>query len=117
MKRKNKIWKVVLGGLFGAMVSTGVAVSAFGGSPRFVNNQDGTITDNQTGLMWEKKVAGGSGQNCIDNLHGVEAACDWHSAMSEWLSRVNGLSDKEDGSDQKGLGGHTDWRLPSWQSC
>ena len=24
--------------------------------PRFVDNGDGTITDNQTGLMWEKKT-------------------------------------------------------------
>ena len=24
--------------------------------PRFVDNGDGTVTDNQTGLMWEKKT-------------------------------------------------------------
>lgn len=35
--------------------------------PRFVDNGDGTITDNQTGLMWEKKTGTlGSAILCLD---------------------------------------------------
>ncbi len=48
-----------------------------------VDNGDGTVTDNDTGLMWQKATA--------DPM-------DWDSAMSY----ASGLS----------LGGYSDWRLP-----
>lgn len=50
----------------------------------FVDNDDGTVTDNSTGLMWQQ----GEGEFMI-----------WSSA----LSYCEGLS----------LGGHLDWRLPN----
>lgn len=112
MKRNSAFWGVVVVALAGAL-AVGISFTTEAEAARFVDNQDGTITDNQTGLMWEKKMPGGSGQNCVENLHGVKALCDWNTAMSEWLSRMNGLSDEADGSDQKGLGGYTDWRLPT----
>lgn len=74
--------------------------------PRFVDNGNGTVADRSTGLMWEQKVAGG---NC---LHCVEDNFDWHTAMSDWLSAVNGLLDDPD-DPQTGLGGYTDWRIPT----
>ncbi|MFQ5506557.1 MAG: DUF1566 domain-containing protein [Planctomycetota bacterium] len=72
---------------------------------RFVDNGDGTVSDNRTGLMWEKKVPGGGCLHCVDDLY------DWTDAMSEWISEVNGLTGDPDA--QAGLGGHTDWRLPT----
>ena len=51
---------------------------------RCVDNGDGTVTDNITGLMWQKATA---------------APRDWNRAMSY----ADGLS----------LGGHSDWQLPS----
>ena len=36
--------------------------------PRFVDNGDGTITDNRTGLMWEKKTSCGAWWPVIDYL-------------------------------------------------
>lgn len=51
----------------------------------FTDNGDGTITDNVTGIMWQK---GGDG-----------IKRDWHTA----ISYCTGLS----------LGGHNDWSLPS----
>ncbi len=48
-----------------------------------VDNGNGTVTDNNTGLMWQKDSAG---------------PINWHKAMSYAAS----LS----------LGGHSDWRLP-----
>jgi hypothetical protein len=108
----NGFWGMVPVALAGALL-VGVSFTTVAEAARFVDNQDGTITDNQTGHMWEKKASGGRGQNCVDNLHGVMAICDWNTAMSEWLSRLNGLSDAADGSDQKGLGGYTNWRLPT----
>ncbi|MGH8554922.1 MAG: DUF1566 domain-containing protein [Gammaproteobacteria bacterium] len=36
---------------------------------------------------------------------------NWTTAMSEWISAVNGRTD--DPSSQTGFAGHTDWRLPT----
>jgi hypothetical protein len=54
---------------------------ASGGS--FTDNGDGTVTDNDTGLMWQKEDDG--------------VTKTWESAICEGLS----------------LGGYTDWRLPN----
>ena len=75
---------------------------------RFVDNGDGTVTDNQTGLMWEKKedldfVPG--------NLHDADNVYTWTDAMSEWISEVNDRTN--DPNAQAGLGGHSDWRVPT----
>jgi hypothetical protein len=76
--------------------------------PRFVDNGNGTVTDRHTGLMWEQKVAG---QGC---LHCAGDRYDWPAAMSEWITRVNGgVVDDPFGPPQRGLGGHTDWRVPT----
>ena len=53
----------------------------------FVDNGDGTVTDNATGLMWQK---GGS-----------PAAMTWEDA-GRYVQQMN----------QKGFGGYSDWRLP-----
>jgi len=57
-------------------------------SGRFVDNQDRTITDNMTGLMWQQDPA---------------KMMNWQSALS-YCDDLN--------KDIK-LGNHTDWRLPS----
>src|SRR5437870_3351025 len=36
---------------------------------RFVDNGDGTVTDNQTGLQWEQKVAGSSCLHCVNDTY------------------------------------------------
>ncbi|MDA2918591.1 DUF1566 domain-containing protein [Desulfobacterota bacterium AH_259_B03_O07] len=77
------------------------------GSERFVDNGDGTVTDNMTGLMWEKKVAGSGCLHCVDDVLG------WNTSMSDWISEVNGPTDDSTGSTQSGLGGFTDWRIPT----
>jgi Protein of unknown function (DUF1566) len=71
---------------------------------RFVDNGDGTVTDAQTGLMWEKKDDGGL-------LHDKDNTYTWADAMGEFVSEVNGYS--ADGTAQAGLGGHSDWRMPT----
>lgn len=57
------------------------------GVQRFVNNGDGTITDNATGLMWEAET-GNRGEICL-------------------------FSDAEKYASTLRLGGYDDWRLPS----
>jgi len=55
------------------------------GTSNLVNNSDGTATDQNTGLMWQK----------LDNGSGV----DWESALTTCESASTGK--------------HTDWRLPN----
>jgi len=70
----------------------------------YTDNGDGTITDNRTGLMWEKKVAGAG--TCLDALHAVDAVCIWSDATGAWISAVNA----EGGT---GYAGYNDWRVPN----
>lgn len=51
---------------------------------RYQDNGDGTITDLNTGLMWEKK---GGGQGCL-NCEGDRYP--WSAAFTDWLDRLNG---------------------------
>jgi len=76
-----------------------------GGALSYQNNGDGTITDLNTGLMWEQKIrnVGGAG------LHDVSRTFPWDAAMGtiwDWLEEVN----TEGGT---GLGGFNDWRIPN----
>ncbi|MFC1609750.1 DUF1566 domain-containing protein [Myxococcota bacterium] len=54
-------------------------------SPRFVNNGNGTVTDNLTGLIWERAPTGAAGT--------------WTAALS-YCENLN-------------LAGYSDWRLPN----
>ena len=65
----------------------------------YVDNGDGTITDLNTGLMWEKKDRNGG-------LHQYTSTYNWTTAMGTWLNNVN----NEGGV---GFAGYTDWRIPN----
>ena len=71
----------------------------------YTDNGDGTFTDNNTLLMWETKVAGGSVGTCdlTTNLHGVNSTCTWAQATGVWIAAINAAN----------LGGHNDWRVPN----
>lgn len=97
----------------GACPTTGDAAaladsaSAFAGSVkdtlggvRFLDNGDGTVTDTEQGIVWQKQVAGGDAPSGIDQLH---TAAD----MLAHLGALNGSSAVE------GLGGRNDWGLPT----
>ena len=65
-----------------------------GNTPSYTDNGDGTVTDNVTGLMWQKSVdRNGDGNiNAEDKLTYYEAIAD---------------------VDNFSLAGYTDWRLPT----
>lgn len=62
------------------------------GEPRFVNNEDGTVTDNETGLMWK--------------------ADDSYLDMDKWLSWEEAKTYVQ-GLNRQQFAGHTDWRMPT----
>lgn len=112
---------------------TGETLSEFCPPPpsRFVDNGDGTITDTQTRLMWEKKREfPGSDPLVEDNWVGYAyawkcvgidprpSACDVTEdrTVSGFLARMN--LDSQDtiagiGGWIYAIGGYTDWRLPT----
>ncbi|MFN8543678.1 MAG: DUF1566 domain-containing protein [Candidatus Binatia bacterium] len=70
---------------------------------RFVDNGDGTITDGQTELQWEKKTS--DVVSCFaGSIHCVSDTYTFPDALSDFIPRVNAAA----------LGGHQDWRLPSF---
>lgn len=87
--------------------------NAVGGCPliddRFVDNGDGTVTDNSTGLMWEVKTAG---ENCLHCVSQQDRRT-WLAAMGPWISEVNGFAGDVPDVSQSGFAGHEDWRVPT----
>ncbi len=92
-------------GVPGAVAVPDDGTLRFGEPLRFVDNGNGTISDLNTGLMWEKKSDDGS-------LHDKDNTYIWsnldltpEATIWDWLEDVNA----EGGT---GLAGHADWRIP-----
>ena len=62
----------------------------------YTDNGDGTVTDNQTGLTWEKKSDDGS-------IHDKDDVYNWSDAFGVFIAALNTAS----------FAGHNDWRLPN----
>jgi hypothetical protein len=95
---------------FDAAVAKADAAAKKGAACRFIDNGDGTISDLNTLLMWEKK------DSSSDGVHDKKAKLSWSVAMGGWLSALNGFADcrpSECSPTQKGFAGYTDWRLPT----
>ncbi|SRR6266480_916450 len=67
-----------------------------GAALSYTDNGDGTITDNNTRLMWEKKS--------LDNtIHDQNTIYTWDNAFAVHVAGLNTAN----------FAGHTDWRLPN----
>ena len=64
-------------------------------SERFIDNGDGTITDNQTGLMWTKDAGTPAVGSCAGGIK------TWQGAL-DYVTCLNGINHL----------GHSDWKLP-----
>jgi len=62
----------------------------------YTDNGNGTITDNQTGLTWEKKSDDGS-------IHDKDDFYSWPDAFAGFIAALNTAN----------FAGHGDWRLPN----
>jgi hypothetical protein len=71
-----------------------------GGALSYTDNGDGTITDTNTGLTWEKKTLAGSAST---EIHHVDRTYTWDNAFAVHIAGLNSAA----------FGGHTDWRLPN----
>jgi hypothetical protein len=77
---------------------------------RYQRNGDTSVTDFDTGLMWERKTDDDvkcalAVPNCWTNGY------VWNDAMGKFLSELNGATDSA--TSQAGYAGRTDWRLPT----
>lgn len=96
--------------------------------PRYVDNGDGTVTDNRTGLMWEQKIASndarcpsagepftGNDVRCTQNYYGwnnnVSPLTDPSGTLySYFLQQLNGLNNSGGAAC---FAGYCDWRIPT----
>jgi hypothetical protein len=67
-----------------------------GATLAYVDNGDGTVTDVNTGLQWEKKSDDGS-------IHDKDVFYTWSNALAVHVSGLNTAN----------FAGHNDWRLPN----
>ena len=87
---------------------------------RFVDNGDGTVTDNQTGLVWEKKdgadgVADSTDPHDADNFYrwSVGSVGPSGEVFTSFLGTLNDCPSVDGSTVTRGFAGHCDWRLPT----
>lgn len=68
-----------------------------GAALSYTDNDDGTITDNNTGLMWEKLSDDGG-------IHDKDNTYTWDNAFAQHIAGLN---------SEPCFAGHCDWRLPN----
>ena len=70
--------------------------------PTFVNNDDGTVIDTTTGLMWMRCAYGlqWNGSTCLSD----------HLGGYNWKTALLGVQDL---NGKGGFAGHVDWRIPN----
>ncbi len=89
---------------------------------RFVDNGDGTVTDNETGLQWEQKDSTCPGIHCVNDTYtwSSSGTAPDGTAFTSFLNTLNGGATgvgncvSSDGSTQTGgFNNQCDWRLPT----
>lgn len=80
----------------------------------FTNNGDGTVTDNNTGLIWQRCSVGQTQiiQNNILTCGGTAALYNWYQATGEYSEYYNNSSNRINVCGSLNLGGGG-WRLPT----
>src|SRR5579862_1836029 len=100
-----------------------IAVAAGTTACRYVDNGDGTVSDLNTGLQWEKKD-NMDGTNNYADPHDAENLYTWSTGdnagdgtlYTDFLAKLNNGASADGGASTPITGcfaGHCDWRLPS----
>jgi len=98
------------------------AATEAGTSCRFVDNGNGSVSDLNTGLVWEQKVAGSGCTHCADDTYtwsnyavpGVDGTDADGGAFSAFLNALDTeLSVTGHDVATPCFTGHCDWRLPT----
>jgi len=76
------------------------AITPSAPNSRYQNNNDGTVTDLPTGLMWQQCPVGRTGTDCS---MGTDSLYTWAGAL-QYVDSVNA---------SEGFASHNDWRLPN----
>lgn len=73
---------------------------------RFVDNSDGTVTNNATGLQWEKETSVCPSIRCVDETYtwSATSTAGDGTAFTSFLHSLN---------SSPCFAGHCDWRLPT----
>ena len=88
---------------------------------RYRDNGDGTVTDYDTGLQWEKKD-GADGAPDLGNPHDVDNRYSWSltanifrtgTAFTDFLARLDDSESSDGVTEAPCFVGHCDWRLPT----
>ncbi len=80
-----------------AIADAGLMAGTVAAVDRFQDNGNGSITDVNTGLTWEKK------SYLDDSIHDIAETYDWDEAFSVHIATLNGTT----------FAGHSDWRVPT----
>jgi len=74
----------------------------------FTDKGDGTVNDNNTGLVWQKCSVG---QSNDETCSGTATSFNWYQASGTYNAASN--ADTQNVCSTVTLGGNSDWRLPS----
>jgi hypothetical protein len=89
-----------------------VAALIGAGAVRFQDNGDGTVTDYQTGLQWEKKDSGNT--PTVHNVNNTYSRSQFiTTGGTGFLDQINNCVSSDGSTVTGGFAGHCDWRLPS----
>ncbi len=79
-----------------------------GAALSYTDNGDGTVTDNNTGLMWEKKDGNGGSIHYWENQYTFSPGTNEMEGtiVTTFLATLNA---------GEGFAGHTDWRIPNYK--
>jgi hypothetical protein len=87
--------------------------------PRYVDNGDGTLTDNKTGLMWEQKVTCGAANvanpRCVENTYSWSGTAPYleptGTLYTGFLPALNNNATSDPA--RTCFANHCDWRIPT----
>ncbi len=105
-----------------ALGKADAAATKAGTSCRYLDNGDDTVSDLNTGLMWEKKTNLDSSPNPNDP-HDADNSYSWRSsvtgpvrdgtAYTDFLGGLNSCQSSDGSTATGGFAGYCDWRLPT----